>query len=114
MIRYGLISDEDKKALEGTIDLLINDFADETLSITECGIYQGQTSLGLCTYLKEKNKEHNYTGIDNFKDGEPLIFYPKEAKLINGSSIEVYNQLPDDSQHLIIIDSNHSYPYVFA
>ena len=114
MIQYGLISRVDSNAMEKVFDLLIEQFPNETINYTECGLYNGRTTSGVNEYLKSKGVEYNLTGIDNFKDKEELVFYPANAKLIQGSSIEVYNQLPDNSQHFIMIDANHTFPYVIA
>jgi len=122
-IKYGLISDTDAMVLEKTIDLICEDFYGEDINITEIGLYSGLTSKYLYEYVVSKewatsgsvdydsdsfNFICNYTGIDNNKDGEPLLHFPKEGKLILGNSTEVYNQLEDDSQHLLFIDGDHS------
>jgi len=113
-IKYGLINRVDASCLERAIDYIQRDFPDETINYAEIGLYNGRTTSGIKEYLDSINVQYNITGIDNFKDKEELVFYPKEATLIQGSSIEVYNQLPDNSQHLILIDGNHSFPYVIA
>ncbi len=114
MIKYGLINEVDASVLESAIDFIQKDFPDEVINYAEVGLYHGATTRGIKEYLDSKNAKYVLTGIDNFKDKEELVFYPKEATLIVGSSIEVYNQLPDNSQHLILIDGNHSFPYVIA
>lgn len=114
MIKYGLISRVDSDTIEKTLDLVIEKFPKEVINYCEVGLYNGRTTSGVNEYLKTKNVEYSLIGIDNFKDKEELVFYPENAKLIQGSSIEVYNQLPDESQHFILIDGNHSFPYVIA
>ena len=113
-IQYGLISRIDSNAIEKTIDLIANDVPRETINYCEIGLYHGATTKGVKEYLDSKGLKYNLTGIDNFKDKEPLVHLPKEVKLIEGSSIEVYNQLEDNSQDLIMVDSNHSFAYVVA
>lgn len=113
-IQYGLISRVDSDCMEKTFDLIFQQFTDEVINYTEIGLYNGRTTSGVKEYFKSKGKQYNITGIDNFKDKEELAFYPEDAKLIQGSSIEVYNHLPDESQHFIMIDGNHSFPYVIA
>lgn len=113
-IIYGLISPVDKKTLEKCFDEIFEKFPDEAIRYTEVGIYHGRTVSGSREYFKSKNKEYIQIGIDNFKDKEELVFFPEDATLIQGSSIEVYNQLPDESQHFLLIDANHSKPYVMA
>jgi len=114
MIQYGLISRIDSDTLEKTFDLIANEFPDETINYTEVGIYNGRSVNGVKEYLESKGLKYQLNGIENFKDKEQLVFLPEETNLIQGSSIEVYNQLEDNSQHLILIDGNHSFPYVIA
>ncbi|MES2382380.1 MAG: class I SAM-dependent methyltransferase [Bacteroidota bacterium] len=113
-IIYGLISPVDKKTMEKCFDEIFEKFPDAPIRYCECGLYNGRTTSGAREYFKSKNKKYIQIGIDNFKDKEELVFFPEDAKLIFGSSIEVYNQLPDESQHFIMIDGNHSKPYVMA
>lgn len=113
-IQYGLISRVDSDTIEKTLNLIIDKFPNETINYCEVGLYNGRTTSGVNEYLSTKNIQYSLIGIDNFKDKEELVFYPPNAKLIQGSSIEVYNQLPDESQHFIFIDGNHSFPYVVA
>lgn len=112
MIQYGLISRVDSDCIEKTLDLLFNQFPDEAINYCEIGLYNGRTTSGVKEYFKSKDKKYSITGIDNFKDKEELVFYPEDAKLIQGSSIEVYNQIEDNSQHLILEDSCHCFACV--
>ncbi len=122
MIKYGLISETDARCLEKTIDLLCDEFEVE-LNVTEIGIFDGQTARGLYDYITTTNLwddnydcfnfRCNYTAIDNNKDKEVLKPFP-ECNLIIGNSNEVYNQLEDESQHLIFFDGGHAYPTVIA
>lgn len=130
MIKYGLISETDARTLEKTIDLICKENIGEEINITEIGIFDGQTARGLYEYTTDKaylfgdyisemskipmnsaNFKCNYTAIDNEKDKLIKLPFP-ECKFIRGNSNEVYNQIPDNSQHLIVIDGNHSFPYV--
>lgn len=113
-LQYGLISRVDSNTIEKTIDLIFGQFPSEIINYTEIGLYNGRTTSGIKEYFQSKGIECKLTGIDNFKDKEELVFFPEDAILIQGSSIEVYNQLPDKSQHVILIDGNHSFPYVVA
>ena len=113
-IIYGLISPVDIQTLQKCFDEIIDRFPDETFQYLEVGLYNGRTTSGTKEYLVSKGKKYELVGIDNFKDREELVFYPEDARLIMGSSIEVYNQIPDNSQHYIQIDANHSKPYVIA
>ena len=88
--------------------------ANETIKYLEIGLYNGRTASGVKEYLVCKNYPHEITGIDSFILGEKLVFFPEDAKLIDGSSIELYNRIEDNSQSFIFIDGNHSFPYVVA
>jgi len=110
MIQYGLISKVDSGVLEKTIDLICEEFTSGLINVTEVGCYGGDTGKGLCEYIKSKGRDCWITGIDNNKDGETIRF--SYDKMICGNSNEVYNQLEDESQHLIVQDANHSYPNV--
>lgn len=106
MIKYGLISETDARCLEKTIDLICATENDFKINVTEIGLYNCSTSIGLSEYIKSKNFTCNYTGIDNQKDKE--IIAPEWINLIIGNSNEVYNQIPDESQHICFIDGNHT------
>lgn len=114
MIQYGLISRVDSDTMEKCFDEIFKTFPNELIQYTEVGLYNGRTTSGVKEYFKSKGKDIFQTGIDNFKDKEELVFFPEDAALIQGSSIEVYNRLADESQHFILIDGNHSFPYVIA
>lgn len=111
MIQYGLISKVDSSVLEKTIDL-IKEGGNWFINILEVGIYGGETGNGLREYAKSKGLEVCLTGIDNNKDGEKLRH--EYTQLIIGNSNEVYNQIEDESQHLIFIDALHTFPSVVA
>jgi len=113
MIQYGLISKVDAACLEKTIDLICNEFRDaHPIRMLEIGVYGGETGNGVRQYAQSRWREVVLTGIDNNKDGEEVIYFYN--KLIIGNSNEVYNQLEDESQHLILVDANHSFPYVIS
>lgn len=110
-IKYGLISQTDARTLEKTIDLICNDY-DGELNVTEIGLYNCATSIALKHYINSKGRKVKYTGIDNQKD-KP-IFPPDWMNLIIGNSNEVYNQITDNSQHLLFIDSCHCFSCVVS
>lgn len=112
MIKYGLISETDARCIEKTIDLICQDFKRGMVDFCEVGVYAGETGNGISQYLASKGRLSYYTGIDNSKDGEAIRFQPHW--LIRGNSNEVYNQLDDNSQHLIIIDALHIFPAVVS
>lgn len=124
MIKYGLISETDARCLEKTIDLIALHSPGEKINVTEIGVFDGQTARGIYEYVSSKqygglgishdapmilfNYQCNYTAIDNNKDKEVLLPFP-ECNLIIGNSNEVYNQLEDNSQHLLFVDGCHCY-----
>jgi len=113
VIKYGLISETDARTLEKTIDLICESIHNEPINITEIGLYNCLTSTGLMEYLSLKGYGHcNYTGIDCEKD--KLIHPPHFMKFIRGNSNEVYNQLEDESQHLIFVDGCHCFAHVVS
>lgn len=111
-IKYGLISETDAKTIEATVSLILKEFWEEKLYITEIGLYNCETSVGIKRIIERNGSEVFYTGIDNQKEKE--IIAPDWMNLIIGNSNEVYNQLADNSQHLVFIDGNHSFPYVIS
>lgn len=114
-IKYGLISETDARTLEKTMDLICENFPDEMLKTCEVGLYSGLTSDAILKYIFNVKKRYTWhTGIDNNKDGEKLIHFPHGATLIIGNSSEVYNQIEDNSQHLIFVDGCHTFPAVIA
>jgi len=110
MIKYGLISEVDSRCLEKTMDLIRREFPKDSLEFTEVGIYSGETGSGIKQYFNSIGMASYWTGIDNARDGQEILFMPDN--FIKGNSNEVYNQLEDESQHMIVIDANHSFPYV--
>lgn len=112
MPKYGLISETDGKSIEYAIDVICKSL-DGTIypvNVTEVGLYNCATSVGIKEYIASKGRTSNYTGIDNQKDKE--IIAPSWMNLIIGNSGEVYNKVRDNSQHIIFLDGNHSYPSV--
>lgn len=130
-IKYGLISETDAKTLEKVIDIICTQNPGQEINTCEVGLYSGLTSKAIYEYVTSKGygsasinpsegtmQSHNYKckhiGVDNGKDGEELRDFPKEAIFIKGNSTEVYNQIPDNSQHLVFIDALHTFPAVVA
>ncbi len=115
MVKYGLISETDARVLEKTIDLICNESPEvsEFINVTEIGLFNAATLFGINEYInKVKKRNVHCIGIDNENDK------PIEKQLwfeyIKGNSNEVYNQLEDNSQHMIVVDANHAYPYVLS
>lgn len=105
-IKYGLISKIDAECIEATLNYVMSDFPNEVINVTEVGCYAGESGNAFSQYIKSKKRIPNITGIDNNKDGEKLRF--DYDKLIIGNSAVVYNQLENNSQHLVFIDGDHS------
>lgn len=118
MIEYGLITRIDANVLEKTIDLVCQDFVTQELHITEIGSNEWRTARGVIEYVKSKGRFPVYTGIDNFKDANFDSYLPKidgsEIRFIGGNSSEVYNEIPDNSQHILFVDGCHTFPAVIA
>jgi len=111
-IKYGLISKVDSGVLEKVMGLIASTFTKDVIHVSEIGVYGGATGSGIKEYFYYKQTPCFITGIDNNKDNEPLRFM--YDNLIIGNSSEVYNQIPDNSQHLIFIDALHTFPAVVA
>lgn len=112
MIQFGLISKLDSEILMKTVDLICDEFSDDTINFTEIGIYAGATGNALSQYIKSKNRKCLWTGIDSKKDGEVIRFHP--TVFIPGDSSRVYNLIKDESQHLIIVDGLHTFAGVVS
>ncbi len=112
MIKYGLISQTDARTLEATIDLIHN-HEKVGINITEIGLFNCGTATGLVEYATSKGLVVKYTGIDNEKD-KPVENIPQWMNFIKGNSNEVYNQIEDNSQHLIIVDGLHTFAGVIS
>jgi hypothetical protein len=110
--KYGLINSQDAFFIEETLRDIIIDFRAQPIRITEIGLYNCETSIGIKNFIESRGREVFYTGIDNEKD-KP-IEKPFDMNLIIGNSSEVYNQLLDYSQHMIIADGDHTFPGVIC
>lgn len=113
-IIYGLISKVDSGAIEKCFDAIYEKNNNEPIRYLEIGLYNGRTANGVKQYFLSKGYPYEITGIESFLIGEQMVFFPEDAKLITGSSIEIYNRIPDNSQDFILVDGNHSFPFVVA
>lgn len=105
---YGLISETDAKCIEKTIDLIQADI----VSVLEIGLFNCETSKGIKSYIESKGKKVVYTGIDNQRDKK--IDKPDWMWFILGNSSEVYNEIANESKHLVFIDGLHTFPGVVS
>lgn len=111
---FGLITDTDSNVLMKTIDMIVSNSNEESFCVTEVGVYGGATGRGIKNYLESSGYECILTGIDNNKDGEPIRYMSAYNNFIFGNSTEVYNRIPDGSQHFVFIDGDHSFIGVIA
>lgn len=112
-ITYGWLPEYDCRTMEMALDAVCTLFPEGDINLCELGVHQGNTSRGMRDYLASKGRGIKHTGVDNRRDTQTIEPF-EGSKLIIGNSIEVYNQIPDESQHFIFIDANHSYPMTMA
>lgn len=105
---YGMMPNKDYETMDKILSMVCDRFKGD-LNILEIGVFQGNTSRGMRDFLKEKGRKINHTGVDNQRDFKMDKPFP-ESNFIIGNSFEVYPKVKDNSQHLIFIDGNHSYP----
>jgi hypothetical protein len=109
MSNYGLLTAKDIETIEKTLDLVCEQFPEGVINTTELGVRNGSTSRGIHNYISAKSRLNFHIGIDNNHD-MPVTQPFSGCHVIIGNSIEVYNQLQNNSQHFIFIDACHSYP----
>ncbi len=113
-MKYGLINNSDKAAIEMAIREVDAEFPSQVISILEIGIYAGETGNGMKEYLLSLDRDCFLTGIDNNADKEPIRFATAYNRLIGQDSGNAAYLIDDFSQHLIFIDGNHSCANVVA
>lgn len=107
-MKYGWMPERDYLTMSQMLDVVCDTFNEGVLNTLELGVRDGRTSRGIHQYLKSKNRINFHTGVDNNHDIEtPLPF--EGCRLIIGNTMEVYNQVPDKSQHFCFIDACHNY-----
>lgn len=112
-IEFGLLNPTDKVSIITCLDFIAERF-DEPLSITEIGINEGKTSLGIKRTLELWGKtlqqitqvDITYDIIAKWISREEYKNKLPEVNQIQGDSLEVYSSVPDN-QHLIFIDGCH-------
>lgn len=108
-LKFGLMTGSDEKTLLKTMALVNEAFPDGVINSLEVGVRRGESSRAIYQFFTNKQRLCFHSGIDNehdVKDGSPF----PECNFIVGNSMDVYNQIPNDSQCLIFIDACHSYP----
>lgn len=113
-IKYGLISEVDSSVIEKTLRLVFYRYQDidDTIRVTEVGIYAGETGNGMREYIQKNGRIPCITGIDNGKDSETLRF--DYNYLFIGNSDEMAFNIKDESQHIILIDACHCFAHTVS
>lgn len=112
-MKYGIMPEFDYKTLDLILSNICDQFPDGVLNTCEIGVHKGNGSRGIHQFLSDKGRINFHTGIDNNHDLQVSPPFPG-CNLIIGNSIEVYNQIADNSQHFILIDGCHNYPMTMA
>ena len=81
-MKYGLINNSDKAAIEMALREVDAEFPSQVISILEIGIYAGETGNGMKEYLLSLDRDCFLTGIDNNADKEPIRFATAYNRLI--------------------------------
>ena len=110
---YGIMPPKDYETLDKTLDLVCKTFPEGVLQTLEIGVHKGDGSRGINNFLKSRGRINFHTGIDNQRDFAMGSPFP-ECNFIVGNSIEVYNQVFNDTQNFILIDACHNYPMTMA
>lgn len=107
-LQFGWMTATDENTLLKTMQLVLDNFQG-AINTSEIGVRKGETSRAIYQFFTDAGRVCFHTGIDNerdVKDGSPF----PECNFIVGNSIDVFNQIPNDSQCFIFIDACHSYP----
>lgn len=110
---YGLMPPKDYETLDRVLEMVCENFPHGVINTLEIGVHNGNGSRGIHAFFTERHRINFHTGIDNqrdFKMGPPF----EGCNFIIGNSIEVYNQVSDNSQHFLLIDGCHNYPMTMA
>lgn len=113
MQTYGIMPKRDYETMSKTLDLVLETFPEGIISTFEIGVHKGDGSRGIHKFISDRSRINFHTGIDNQHDFAMGSPFP-ECNFIIGNSIEVYNEIPDASQHFGLIDGCHNYPITMA
>lgn len=111
--RYGIMPEKDYDTLDKTLQMVHTKFHSGVINTCEIGVHKGNGSRGIHKFFTERNRINFHTAIDNQHD-LPIGVPFEGCNLVIGNSIEVYNQVPDNSQHFLLIDGCHNYPMTMA
>lgn len=109
-IAFGLLPERDRETMTKILNAVCVRFPSGTINTFELGVHRGQTSRGIHNFFLQQQRVHFHIAIDNGADNLPMVAPYDGCHFIGGNSIEVYNELPNDSQHFGFIDANHSFP----
>lgn len=108
-LKFGWMTGSDGKTLVKTLELVNKEFPEGVINTFEVGVRKGETSRAIHQFFVDNDRINFHSGIDNehdVKDGSPF----EACHFIVGNSMDVFNQLQNDSQHFGFIDACHSYP----
>lgn len=107
-LKFGWMTGSDENTLLKTMELVNQSFPDGIINTTEVGVRKGESSRAIYQFFTDKSRICFHSGIDNerdVKDGSPF----PQCNFIVGNSMDVYNQIADDSQCFIFVDACHSF-----
>lgn len=107
------MTETDYQTMDKVLGMVLESFPEGIINTCEIGVHRGDGSRGIHKFITDAGRINFHTGIDNqhdFEMGSPF----EGCNFIIGSSIEVYNQLADNSQHFLLIDGCHNYPMTMA
>jgi len=105
---YGAIVMEDVAVLEACLEKLCSPGA--VVRVCEIGAHDGGTALGIKRYVDSHGATLEYWGIEPDKERIQFWWSPG-CTVINGDSIEVFNQVPEDLD-LVWVDGCHCFNHV--
>lgn len=105
---YGWMPKKDYETMDMILSIVMNEFPEGVLNTLEVGVRDGRTSRGIHQVLSEAGRINFHTGIDNNHDIETPVPF-EGCNLIIGNSMEVYNQVENQSQAFCLLDGCHSY-----
>ncbi len=109
-LQFGLMTGTDEKILLETMELVNNEFPQGVINTTEVGVRRGESSRAIHQFFTDKGRINFHTGLDNehdVKDGCPF----EGCRFLVGSSIDIFTEIPNDTQHFVFLDACHNYAY---
>lgn len=112
-LQFGWMTGTDADTLIKTMMLVNQSFPEGVINTLEIGVREGKSSKAIHKFFTDNKRLNFHTGLDNehdIKAGTPF----QECHYILGNSIDVYDQISDNSQHFIFQDANHSLFFTVA